>query len=602
MTQAAAAAAAATMATGDPAQASEAPWQTMSIARLIPRFAKPQLLTTNIPTYRQSFSLPIQDKPHVPNDPSAQTPSVSKQQPQDEPSTASYLEWSKLLPAPSNLVGSFHHLFEFQAGHRTLQEQDVSTAATQNGHAPRSSSAPPPPPPRPPPRLVFFGEQHHQPEVLRAQLQALQALEQQCQLASTPRSAQSDAPPIYRLHLILEHFSILDQHMLHSFSHGQIDPDQLAQAYREQSHEAFHIGHYMPLLMLANELNVPIWAGFPPRSWATQVFRHGVESVKPDQYKRANPSQLHASPFLHPTAQQAHPSTPKRQTRLALPQPPLFTSWNAVTKIGAAHRSYLSALMRPDLPPRFPQLPPTVSPDDPHHSTDEASKHRQPVYPTWLLKPHNIETKGFGPAQALKDSYLAHVTAWILRGQDEAAISGSNQQAAETTKSSVTHPDDLLASQHAQSCTKAEQSASGRRVVNIALVVCGLGHCEYGFGAPERVVQLLSEQSSSPSADDTATLLPYIIASKPLDSGIWLGYEHPSQPSALHDHHTQNDVPAILSEPVEPRDESADAVERWLNDPWGRKVADAVLLYDWIDQEPTQEVDANADGHQAATS
>ncbi len=126
-----------------------------------------------------------------------------------------------------------------------------------------------------------------------------------------------------------------------------------------------------------------------------------------------------------------------------------------------------------------------------------------------------------------------------------------------------------------------ESDESRRPVINVALVVAGLGHVEYGFGAPERVIQLLSEEVAS-SGDDTATVLPYIIASKPLDSGVWLGSEHPMQATE----------PAVspASEPekqmLAPTTRDADAVRQWLNDPWGRKMADAVLLYDWIDDEP----------------
>ncbi|CBQ69947.1 conserved hypothetical protein [Sporisorium reilianum SRZ2] len=561
------------MDTADPAPASDAEtsFRAMSIARFIPRFAKPQLLTTNIPTYRQSFSHPKLEGHETSSSPSAashdrldetrtQSEAESKQPHRQELGSASYVEWSKLLPVPSNLLGSFQDLFETQ---RSKNGNQGSTAASQqNGGTVQSA-----PSASPPPRLVFFGEQHHQPLVMRAQLQTLHALHQQCQSASNPPTARSESAPVYRLHLVLEHFSVLDQHMLNSFSHGRLDPDQLADEYRLHSQEAFQIGHYMPLLMLAKELHVPIWGGFPPRTWARQVFRDGVDSVKVDEQRRADD-----------VSEQTAPSA-------TLPRSPLFTSWSVVTKIGAAHRSYLSGLMRPDLPPRFPLLPSTSSASlGAREPKRDQGTGALPMYPTWLLKPHNIETKGFGPAQALKDSYLAHVTAWILRGanQDDSGPADSGKQSTEPQKG-------------------ADKDDTSRRVINIALVVCGLGHCEYGFGAPERVVQLLSEQSAV--ADETATLLPYIIASKPLDSGIWLGYEHPSQPSAPSGlDSAQQGSEQKQSESLEPTSTGSHAVERWLNDPWGRKMADAVLLYEWIDDESSQDADTNADGHQPTSS
>ncbi len=427
---------------------------------------------------------------------------------------------------PSNLLGSFRDLFSARIG----ADKAVTTEPPQDGQV-NSVSTAPATSTSPPPRLVFFGEQHHQPQVMRAQLQTLHALHQQCQLASNKADSSS---PIYRVHLVLEHFSVLDQEMLTSFSHGKLGPDELAETYQTKSEEAFHIGHYMPLLMLAKELKVPIWGGFPPRSWARQVFRDGVDGVKDDEQRRVESVDTGRASQEEPApVQQAIHSK-------ATLRPPLFTAWSAVTKISAAHRSYLSGLMRPDLPPRFPQLPDAKS--DP--TTTDVLR-QSPIYPTWLLKPHNIETKGFGPAQALKDSYLAHVTAWILRGAqpDNSDTSGEEVH------------------------SRTEAADIGRPVVNVALVVCGLGHCEYGFGAPERVVQLLSRQDAS-SSDASSTLLPYIIASKPLDSGIWLGYEHAVERSDAGA--TNTAVPAQASVVTE-RKASPEAVKRWLDDSWGAK-------------------------------
>ncbi|SPO31269.1 uncharacterized protein UTRI_05921_B [Ustilago trichophora] len=569
-------------------QSSQPPLRAMSIARFIPRFSKPRLVTSHIPTYRHSFSLPVDESKNTSTQHAAQVQPEHASQPQ----SASYIEWSKLLPVPSNLLDSFQHIFEPQRNVVTPPTQirpDEQQDSVETHPINDSAS--------PPPRLIFFGEQHHQPQVMRAQLQTLHALHQQCQLASTSHPQSQADPsakqsPIYRLHLILEHFSVLDQAMLNSFSNGNLGPEELAEAYQSQSEEAFHIGHYMPLLMLAKELHVPIWGGFPPRSWARQVFREGVESIKMDEEKRVS----HDSPPLTPAPHPKESTSHQKQPATTPFRSPLFTSWNAVTKISAAHRSYLSGLMRPDLPPRFPQLPDTLasqsSASTPEHQ-DEGATRLSPIYPTWLLKPHNIESKGFGPAQALKDSYLAHVTAWILRGARPDTSSIQDTSLASLTPSAST--------QHVAASPTGEARETDRPIVNVALVVCGLGHCEYGFGAPERVVQLLSHQDEC--SDDSATLLPYIIASKPLDSGVWLGYEHPLQstPSQSNSTDTLDSTPPEDT-PLEPPRTSRDAVQRWLTDPWGRKMADAVLLYDWIDDEPNDETNANADGHQPTSN
>ncbi|SNX86641.1 uncharacterized protein MEPE_05350 [Melanopsichium pennsylvanicum] len=588
------------MSTVELTEGNDRPLAAMSIASFIPKFTKPRLLTSHIPTYRHSFSRPIDERSHAANatttseEPTHEVQQSAIESADDRTPTASpsYVEWSKILAVPSKLFGSFQDLFQ------PCNDTRVARSRTsRDGHPAGVSTSPPSKVEPAPPRLIFFGEQHHQPQVMRAQLQALHALHQQCQLASISQShssTSSTASPIYRLHLVLEHFSVLDQNMLNSFSDGKIDPDELAQTYRTKSEEAFHIGHYMPLLMLAKELSVPIWGGFPPRSWAKQVFREGIDAVKLDEERRAAPDRLKEPSSSEPATYQEHRSVMSN----TFPRSPLFTSWSAVTKIGAAHRSYLSGLMRPDLPPRFPQLPDisTSQAYDMRQASDsdgdENAVHHSPIYPTWLLRPHNIEIKGFGPAQTLKDSYLAHVTAWLLRGahQDALPAERENQPSSHHTP---------VSAQKTSASPALEVSDTDRRVVNVVLVVCGLGHCEYGFGAPERVVQLLSQHDGS--FDLKPGLLPYIIASKPLDSGIWLGYEHDLQSTAAHSSVTHAD-PSAQPEPTleftDPCQSSSETVQRWLSDPWGRKMADAVLLYDWIDDEPRDEADSKADGDQ----
>lgn len=585
----------------------EVPFRAMSIARLVSCFSKPRLLTDDIPKYRHSFSLPVPDRqgdgtkasdPSKQPEPTLHPAAEKSKEALEQPSSASYVEWSKLLPVPSNLLGSFHDLFERHPRLKAARKEASKNVKQDRVAAQSAASA------YPPPRLVFFGEQHHQPGVLRAQLQTLYALHQQCRLASEAISAPSaGAPPAYRLHLVLEHFSVLDQDMLNSFTNGELGPDELADAYQRQSEEGFHIGHYIPLLMLAKELNVPIWGGFPPRRWAKQAFRDGIDSVVAEEERRVATSQQDASLFSESLSDRgqdfgAHGAASRIQQR-----PPLFTSWNAVTKIGAAHRSYLSGLMRPDLPPRFPQLPgsgsgsgtePDLLSSQPSVHTQERhseAKRSSAIYPTWLLEPHIIEKKGFAPAQALKDSYLAHVTAWILCGarQDTPTIKDNDKEPAGPG---------IPRSVPSQPCsTAATDDGDERSIVNIALVVCGLGHCEYGFGAPERVVELLFQQVAA--LDDHATLLPYVIASKPVDSGIWLGHESPVQPDTSGSR-TSDPVGGVATlgnaAAIQPHESSLEEVRRWLSDPWGRKLADAILLYDWVDDEPAERGGASASG------
>ncbi|BFZ53471.1 hypothetical protein PYCC9005_000495 [Savitreella phatthalungensis] len=112
-------------------------------------------------------------------------------------------------------------------------------------------------------RLVTFGEQHHQPTVLKAQLQTLHALAQRH----------------HHLVLVLEHFNVCQQPLLDAFGAGTLSGDDLVAAYAE-SREGFRLAHYMPLLSVCRELEVRVVGGFPDRRWASTVFRKSVGDAR----------------------------------------------------------------------------------------------------------------------------------------------------------------------------------------------------------------------------------------------------------------------------------------------------------------------------------
>ncbi|KAN0062872.1 hypothetical protein ACQY0O_004693 [Thecaphora frezii] len=514
-----------------------------SIAALLPRLTAPRILADGLPRYRQSFSLPEGDscKPTRDKDGHPAPPSDSTDR--TASAAARYVEWNSLVPSPSVLRSSFGSILPASHGGGT----STSAQQAESGLSRRICA--------PPPRLVFFGEQHHQPEVLRAQLQVLSALHDRCQRASvtddasTPRDQQQrGSPRRYRLHLVLEHFSVEDQPILDAFGSGQLPPQGLIDTYAACSEEGFDLSHYMPLLLLARELGVPVWGGFPPRRWARDVFREGIEAVQRSERS-----------WLSSLADAASGAKPR------LPKLPKLPNWSMVTSVHAAHRSYLSSLMRPDQPPRFPSLPDgsAAQPLLPAMATLSGSR----IYPTWLLRPTASESKGFAPAQALKDSYFAHVAAWLLCGGGGGARADGG--AAETGE------------EH------------GAEVVNVTLCIAGLGHVEYGHGVPERVLHLLrhpdrpfpqavnadeSAALNSNGDEDLSTIEPYIIASKPADSGVWLGFESSQQKAE-----PEATLAAQICE--HGKSEGYGVGGRWSDDPWQRKLADAVVLYEWRDSD-----------------
>ncbi len=121
---------------------------------------------------------------------------------------------------------------------------------------------------------------------------------------------------------------------------------------------------------------------------------------------------------------------------------------------------------------------------------------------------------GFETAQALKDSFFAHAIVSQFAGQ-----------------------------------TEGDSAAA-------VFAICGLGHGEYGFGAPERVVQLLQRRGTIQDGGDEEWT-PFLIVSKPEDGSYWIG-----------DASKQDDTGVA-----------------WNSDPWRRKMADAVVLYEWHDDE-----------------
>lgn len=473
------------------------------------------------------------------------------------------------------------------------------------------------------PSLIWFGEQHHQPHVIRAQIQLLAALadhlDEQAAAKSNapppPTSSTQQHPPRrvrYHLHLLMEHFSLLDQPLLDRFHSGLLDIGELCAAYRQRSDEKFQVEMYAPLLLLARERGAQVWGGFPPRSWARRVVKEGVETVRRLEGERVGRVEAGSDDDAEPSKPQT-PSTSSGGE--APPQPliplpilpttsrrslPLFTSWHHVTHLSRSHRSFLDSLMKPHLPPYFPRLP-ADSGSEPSSTFTR--------YPTQKLDetPPSAVSKGFAPAQALKDAYLAHAASSLLR-------------------------EGHLLAGHAP----AEKSDEDVEHRNIVMVVAGLGHVQAGFGAPERVVMPGEERAGGAVAEgqkedggkDVKESL--IVLSMPRDSSLWLGAEWkppaPQErdsavaPTAATPSPAKTGGDAANQEPavaVAAPSQSASAV---IPEGWDRKLADAIVLYDWIDLEkeksppppPTQEetpmasspgaAAATAPGHQASAA
>lgn len=394
------------------------------------------------------------------------------------------------------------------------------------------------------PALVFFGEQHHQPHVIRAQIQLLAALaDQRDELDKQSLQApHAGKKTVHHLHLLMEHFSYADQPLLDRFHAGTLSISELCSAYRERSNEGFKIEMYAPLLILAREKGATIWGGFPPRTWAREMVKEGVEKVKDLEQQRKSDTQ--ADPMRKPpiaarigeevtTDEKASAGTsgpPQPSPLPFLPGPgrlalPPFISWDRVQQLSSSHRTFLSSLMRPDGPPRFPSTP---SPSVPLGAISALR-----LYPTQELQGPKAESKGFSPAQALKDSYLAHAASSLVE---------EGHLLAKRTSDST--------GEQGSSAPTEDEEVEHR---NIVLVVAGLGHVEAGFGAPERLAQTVPGPDAP--AEEGGGQRPLIILSKPKDSSLWLGPEwvdpsSPQQSPAPRTGETQTITPEWLKQQV----------------------------------------------------
>lgn len=424
--------------------------------------------------------------------------------------------------------------------------------------------------------LIFFGEQHHQPAVIRAQIQMLAALVEQRRKheSDTPADSTKPAKPVkYHLHLLMEHFSIADQPLLDRYRLGHLSISELCAAYRHRSNEGFRLEMYAPLLLLARESQVNLWGGFPQKSWARVAMREGIASVEHLEEQRMQ------EPYRDPVRAestkdgQSAPSGPSEDLPVSAvpappPLPPLseterliipqFTSWHNVSTLTASHRVFLSSLMKPDKPPLFTKLAMQAYP-----ATETVVTTRL-RYPTEQIPYPAPQLLGFGPAQALKDSYLAHAARCLLKD-------------GHTLASTPSQP---LSSPRAVTGEPAEVEHR-----NIVMVVAGLGHIQAGFGGPERVSTNNSRADQDTSKDDYNNL---IVLSVPRDSSLWLGPEW-EQPSVETDGpskgasglpHDQGDrEPA--QKPLESTETSPSGAK--ISEGWDRKLADAIVLYDWVD-------------------
>lgn len=458
-------------------------------------------------------------------------------------------------------------------------------------------------------RVIFFGEQHHQPEVLSAQLQLLLAL-----VRDRRREHGQDA----RVHLVLEHFNLVEQPLLNrataparapasdsknkgGLKKGEEEEQQEEEAARRRaaarpvsSQEGFDLRHYWPLVQLARENDVKVWAGFPPRTWASLLAKgnksdeadgdsgvNGEEAMNIGSERRQQEQptmdvwrriqQLDTDRFV---GKEEDDEEHESARSLSSVVPPMQTAqkWSLISHVSWPYRSYLRSLFRPDEPaPPCPghQLQPS-SKGSALSALEERSGKAVTLQQSSLSAPLPApeEKTGFLAAQALKDTYLAHVIDHVL----DLPRSSIQRAPLPLSASPLGQSSNLggdLSNDDAISKEK-EALGEGQSPKDTVLVICGAGHCEWGFGAVERLRAMRVGRQEMP---------PLLVISKPRDSQLW-----------VRDHHQKEQT----SEDSQ-RGASATADSSPLTTPtasdchhhpvagWNRRLADFICLYDWVD-------------------
>lgn len=311
-------------------------------------------------------------------------------------------------------------------------------------------------------RLIFVGETHHQSDVI--------AFERAVVLEAA-KSASS-------LRVVFEHFAIDQQSSLDSFFDGTTSWEKLLGDYSEGA-EGFDLPSYRPVFDALVErrgegkedVDVRALAGFIPRGTAREYAASSGNAealaflLKRDEGKGFV---LPEAPHLDPSAFCGPlPGLGASWGDAAAAAPPLInwpTTDRSALDASSAHKAFfLSLLSGMDLPTSEAEAREVFGGGETNNSgSGSGPSSLSPIDPR---RPSRIL-----PAQIIKDLSAASVTA-------KAAASAASSASVGSSSSKV-------------------------------VVLCGKGHCEFGFGIPERAVALSA--LLSPSAADllaSSTLL-----------------------------------------------------------------------------------------------
>jgi Haem-binding uptake, Tiki superfamily, ChaN len=306
-------------------------------------------------------------------------------------------------------------------------------------------------------RIIFIGETHHQSDVVAFQKAVV---EEAAKALRSPAAASARSA----LHVVFEHFAVDQQPSLNSYFEGRSSWEGLLSDYSKGA-EGFDLHVYKPVLdyllheKKENAIDIHVHGGFIPRGRARDY-------ASPASHKSTLLEKDMESGFLTPEALHLKPSL-LSASLLGLGEAVAPVLLKADAEEGEvagsplalhashAHKSFfLSLLSGVDLPLNQEEATAAFEGASPSSPID-------PRQPSRIL-----------PAQVIKDLSAASIVAKAL--------------------SSATSP------------------SSSSKVV----VLCGKGHCDYGFGIPERalaiyhrMMMLREEKESKRGEEDSPSTL-----------------------------------------------------------------------------------------------
>lgn len=338
-------------------------------------------------------------------------------------------------------------------------------------------------------RVLFVGEHHAQSGVIAAQASALRACSDELLEASRLDGSERG------LHVVFEHFSVAQTPLLQSFGQRAITFEELWDSYQATGQEGFHLPTYRPVLDAFQEaaardprLSVRGSGGFIPRQRARDFVGHPPQTADDVGAGTSLDSLLHraaADGMLLPAALTVAVADLPRMPGLIVQE--------------AASAGAATGTLAPVVDDSYGKLSACIA---------ASAAHRSFFFS--LLRGEALPRSAASAAEAYSSS--APASAAAASPADASADAATPVAAAATAARGPLHPDNpsrILPAQAIKdmvaACAVYTALAQLPPAGGTVIVLCGKGHCDYGFGIPERLLALLAAAPIAGTATGSST-------------------------------------------------------------------------------------------------